>query len=197
MGIARSVKVQTLRQGPRTLSSRRWKCGDVKPKALVDIRGHFTRRAFMAVGCRRRPGPDPFTGGRLSGRELGTSWSYRHSRLPGLKLNIKNVVAECVSVTKNSSQCQAVVYYARSEDITEITSPGLNFEQMPVASSRRHPARAIAAQRGHAVSALPSAADTDIQAKDSMDKTSYQKPQGWLAFNHPRGGIEHKRKASL
>jgi len=30
-----------------------------------------------------------------------------------------------------------------------------------------------------------------------MDKTSYQKPQGWLAFNPPRGGIEHKRKASL
>ena len=89
------------------------------------------------------------------------------------------------------------MYYARSEDITEITSPGLNFEQMSDACPRRHPVRAIAAQRGHAVSALPSAADTDIRAKDSMDKTSYQKPQGWLAFNPPRGGIEHKRKASL
>ena len=55
-------------------------------KALVDIRGHFTSPAFMAVGCRRRPGPDPSTGGRLSGRELGTSRSYRYSRLPGLNV---------------------------------------------------------------------------------------------------------------
>ena len=35
--------------------------------------------------------------------------------------------------------CQVVMYYARSEDITEITSPGLNFEQMSDALSAAPP----------------------------------------------------------
>ena len=59
---------------------------------------------------------------------------------------------------------------------------------MPVAFSAAPPGSRI--RRAPRSSSLRFAADTDIQAKDSVDKTSYEKPEGWLAFNHsPARGL--------
>ena len=84
------------------------------------------------------------------------------------------------------------MYYTHSQGITEITSPGINFEPLDASRPFRGATRLAQSPRA-AVTQSPLCHQPLIRTsrrRIPWTKTSYQKPQGWLAFNHsPAGGL--------